>query len=74
MSHRLEDATMLPEESADEMEIGGEIYLFNFPVNGIALSPDKSQLHYSAIGRPLTFQNKFTSILVFHIFCVTFLS
>ena len=41
---------MLPEDGADEMEIGGDIYNFNFPVNGIALSPDKMQLHYSAIG------------------------
>ena len=49
-SHRLDDATMLPVEGADEMEIGGDIYNFNFPVNGIALSPDKMQLHYSAIG------------------------
>ena len=42
---------MLPEEGADEMEIGGDIYSFNFPINGIALSPDKLQLHYSSIGR-----------------------
>ena len=35
---------MLPEDGADEMEIGGDIYNFNFPVNGIALSPDKMQL------------------------------
>ena len=42
---------MLPEQGADEMEIGGEIYNFNFPVNGIALSPNKTQVHYSAIGK-----------------------
>ncbi len=48
-AHRLEDASMLPEEGADDMEIGGDIYNFDIPVNGITLSPDKSQLHYSAI-------------------------
>ena len=63
---------MLPEEGANEMEIGGEMYSFNFPVNGIAHSPDKSQLHYSAIGRSLSFSYSFTSVLLFHISDVTF--
>ena len=63
---------MLPEEGADEMEIGGDMYEFNFPVNGIALSPDKSQLHYSVIGRSLSFSCNFTSVLLFHISGVTF--
>ena len=65
---------MLPEEGADEMEIGGEMYEFNFPVNGIALSPDKTQLHYSAIGRSLIIPCSFKSVLLFHIFDVTFLN
>ena len=63
---------MLPEEGADEMEIGGEMYLFNFPVNGIALSPDKSRLQYSAIGRSLTLQYRFTSVVKFNISGITF--
>ena len=62
---------MLPEEGADEMEIGGEMHQFNFPVNGIALSPDKSQLHYSAIGRSLSLSCSFTLLLLFHIPGVT---
>ena len=63
---------MLPEEGADEMEIGGEMYSFNFPVNGIALSPDKTQLHNSAIGISFRLSCSSTSVLSFYISDVTF--
>ena len=50
-SHRLEHVSMQPEPENVNLTIGGSTYLFDTPVDGIALSPDKTLLHYSALGR-----------------------
>ena len=42
---------MQPEPENINLTIGGGTYLFNTPVDGIALSPDKTLLHYCALGR-----------------------
>ena len=50
-SHRLEHVSMQPEPENINLTIGGDTYIFNTPVDGMALSPDKSLLHYSALGQ-----------------------
>ena len=54
-SHRLEHISMQPEPQNINLTIGGGTYLFNAPVDGIALSPDKTLLHYCALGKNLSF-------------------
>ena len=42
---------MQPEPENVNLTIDGGTYLFDTPVDGIALSPDKTLLHYSALGK-----------------------